>query len=89
MLINPGQMNSSTCYYSSNLSTSNIRDVWLVFIIPCFTEIPIFYANSVDSDQMPHSGMSDLDVYCLLMSLLWNARLKWVLKIENHDINEF
>ena len=35
-------------------------------------------ANSVDPDQMPHSEASDLELNCLLMSLLWEARLKWV-----------
>ena len=35
--------------------------VWLVLIIlPYFKEIPVFVANSVDPDQMPHSAVSDL-----------------------------
>ena len=35
-------------------------------------------ANSVDPDQMPHSAASDLGLHCLPMSLLWDARHKWV-----------
>ena len=35
-------------------------------------------ANSVDPDQTPRSVASDLGLHCLPMSLLWNARLKWV-----------
>ena len=27
---------------------------------------------------MPHSAASDLGLHCLPMSLLWDARLKWV-----------
>ena len=37
-----------------------------------------FNANSVDSDQTPRSVASDLGLHCLPMSLLWDARLKWV-----------
>ena len=36
-----------------------------------------FNANSVDPDQTPRSAASDLRLYCLPMSLLWDARLKW------------
>ena len=43
-----------------------------------FYRIPAFNANNVDPDQMPHSVASDLGLYCLPMSLLWDARLKWV-----------
>ena len=35
-------------------------------------------ANSEEPDQMPCSTASDLDLLCLPMSLLWDARLKWV-----------
>ena len=37
-----------------------------------------FNANSVDTDQTSHSAASDLGLYCLPMSLLWDPRLKWV-----------
>ena len=35
-------------------------------------------ANSVDPDQLPCSVASDLGLHCLSISLLWDARLKWV-----------
>ena len=35
-------------------------------------------ANRVDPDQTPRSAASDLDLYCLPMSLLWDARHKCV-----------
>ena len=43
------------------------QGVWFVFIITIFIEILVFNANSIDSDQMPHS---DLDLHCLSISLL-------------------
>ena len=45
---------------------------------PCFIEIPIFNANSVDPDQTPRSAASDRGQHCLSISLLWDARHKWV-----------
>ena len=44
----------------------------------CFIEIPAFNANSVDPDQTPRSAASDPGQYCLPVSLLRDARLKWV-----------
>ena len=38
----------------------------------------VLNANSVYPDQMPRSVASDLGLHCLPMSLLWDARLKWV-----------
>ena len=43
--------------------------------------------NSVDPDQTPRSAASDLVLYCLLMSLLWGARLMRI-KHVNKIINE-
>ena len=34
--------------------------------------------QTVDPDQMPHSAASDLDLLCLPVFLLWDARHKWV-----------
>ena len=34
--------------------------------------------NSVDPDKTPHSAASDLGLHCLPVSLLGNARHKWV-----------
>ena len=47
------------------------RDVWFL-LVSCFVEI------SVDPDQMPCFAASDLGLHCLPMSLIWDARLKWV-----------
>ena len=47
-------------------------------LLPWFTEIPVLYAKSIDPDQTPWSVASDLGLYCLHMSLLWDTRLKWV-----------
>ena len=46
----------------------------------CFIEIPVFNANSVDLDQMPHSVASDLGLHCLPMSLLLDTGDKLVNK---------
>ena len=45
-------------------------------ILPCLKQIPVFNANSVDPDQTPHSAASDPGLYCLALSILWNARHK-------------
>ena len=37
-----------------------------------------FNANSVEPDQTRRSAASDLGIHCLPMSLLWDARLKWI-----------
>ena len=60
----------SGLYYLNSLdwSSCNIRGVW----------IPIYYSNSADFDQIPHSVASNLDLHDLPVSLLWDARLKWV-----------
>ena len=44
--------------------------------MPCFVEIPVLNANSVDPDQTPRYAASDLGLHCFPMSLLWDARLK-------------
>ena len=49
-----------------------------ISLIPSFVESPFFNANSVDPDQKPRSAASDLGLYCLPLSLLWDAKLKWV-----------
>ena len=40
---------------------------------PCFIEIPVVNANSVDPDQMPYSAASDLGLHCFPMSVLWDV----------------
>ena len=53
---------SNGLFYLTSLdrSISNRRSIWLVFIITMFIEISVFNAKSVDSDQTPHSTVSDL-----------------------------
>ena len=53
-------------------------------LLPSFIEIPVFNANRVDPDQMPHSAASGQGLHCLPMSLLWDARHKWVGQVSNH-----
>ena len=47
-------------------------------LLSCFVEVSELIANNVDPDQTPRSAASDLGLHCLLESLLWDARLKWV-----------
>ena len=68
----------SRLFYLHSLDRSifNITGVRLVFTITMFYRFFFFFfffvfnANSVDSDQTPRSVVSDLDLYCLPMSLL-------------------
>ena len=46
------------CLNSLDWSISSRRGLWFL-LIPCFKEIPVFNANSVDPNQMPHSAESD------------------------------
>ena len=50
----------------------------LFLLLRWFTEIPVLNANSIGPDQTPRFAASDQGLHCLPMSLLWNARLKWV-----------
>ena len=52
--------------------TSPKSDLFL--LLPCFTEIPVFNANSAD----PDSVASDQGLHCLPMSLLLDTKHKWV-----------
>ena len=38
------------------------------------------FANSGNTDQMPHSAASELDLHCLPSTLFGVSRLKWVNK---------
>ena len=66
------------CLNSLDRVISNRKGVWLVLLLKCFIEKSIFNATSVDPDQTPRSSASDLVLHCLPMSLLWDARHKWV-----------
>ena len=75
--INPFIPNGLLVYLDSlDQPISNIRNVLLVYLLPCFIEIPVFNANSVGSDQTPLIAASDLVLHCLPVSLLWDARHK-------------
>ena len=52
------------------------RVSYYFLLLPCFTEITVFNANREDPDQTPRSVPSDLDLRCLPMSHLWDARHK-------------
>ena len=62
--------------YSLDRSISYRRGVWLFFflLLPYFVEIPVFNASNISSGQAPY----DLGLHYLPMSLLWDARHKWV-----------
>ena len=47
-----------------------------VLLLPWFTEIPVFKANTIDLDQTPRSVASNLGLHCLPVSLFWDARPK-------------
>ena len=53
-------------------------DHFIIITMFCSVEIPVFNSNSVDSDQTLRSAASELDLHCLPMSLLWDARYKLV-----------
>ena len=59
-------------------SIPNRRGDWIILLLLCFIESPVFNANSVDPDQTPRSAASDLGLHCLPVSLLGDARYKWV-----------
>ena len=50
----------------------------MFFIVIFIIEILVFNANNVDPDQMPRSVAFDLGLPYLPISLLWDARHKWV-----------
>ena len=49
-----------------------------MFLSCLYLEISVLNTNSVDPDKMTHSAVFDLDLHYLPMSLLWDARHKWV-----------
>ena len=73
-------------FYLNSLdrSISNRRDVGLFLVLPCFIEIPVLNANSVDLDQTPRSAASDLGLHCWPVSLLWDAKHNWVKLFGSH-----
>ena len=59
-------------------SVSNGIGVWLVFNITTIYRNSFIKLISVDPDQTPRSAASDLVLRCLPMSILWDAKKKWV-----------
>ena len=60
MDFNPFTLSGFFYHNSLDKSISNKKVSDWFLLLPCFTEIPILNANSVDPDQMPHSAASDL-----------------------------
>ena len=52
------------------------------FILTIIIELIVLNTNSTDPDQTPRSAASDLGLHCLPMSVLWDARHKWVKNME-------
>ena len=61
---------------------SNRRGVWLVLLLPCFIEIPVFNANGLDPasdlglDRLPFMGkpgINGLKVTSFILIVLWSA----------------
>ena len=48
------------------------------FFIIVFLQNTVFTVNSVALNQTRRSAASDLGLHCLQMSLLWDARHKWI-----------
>ena len=85
MLFNPF-MPRGLLYLNSLDGSISKRGGLLFFICPGSIGIPISNDKNVDPDQMPHSAASDLGLHCLPMSLLWDARHKWVKSVDNSAI---
>ena len=83
-IVNPFMPNELFYLNSLDMSISYIRGVRFL-LLSCFVEISELNANSVDPDQ-PRSAASDLGLYCLPMSFLWDARLILVKSIEQCSI---
>ena len=74
---------SSRLFYHNTLDWCNFNSMgvttgWFLLLLPCFEEIPVFNANSVDPDQMLHSAASYLGLHSLPITLLGVSQLKWV-----------
>ena len=65
---------SGLLYLNLDQSIPNNKGVWVILLLPCFIETPLFTANRVVSDQMSYSVVSNLDLHCLPMFFLWDAR---------------
>ena len=70
---------STLTLWTSPLPIQGVSGKFL--LLSCFEETSELNANSVDPDQTPCSAASDLGLHFLPMSLLFDARLKWVKQI--------
>ena len=55
---------STTTVWTCLFPTAGYLISFYYYNVLCFIEIPVFNANSVDPDQMPHSVTSDLGLHC-------------------------
>ena len=55
-------------------------------LLPCFVGISEINATSVGPDQTPQNAASDLGLYCLPVSLLWDARHNKLIKGKYKEI---
>ena len=61
----------SGLFYYNSLDWSIFNSRVSGFYYNCFAEISLYNANSVDPDQMLHSVLSDLGLFCLPVACLW------------------
>ena len=74
-------MDSSTItLWTSLFLVKGVSGKFLLF--PCFTEMPVLNANSIDPDETLLYTVPDLGPHCLPIFHLWDARHKWV-KVES------
>ena len=45
-----------------------IKGMSVFLLLPCFIEVPVFNASSLNPDQTPRSAASDLSLHCLPLS---------------------
>ena len=66
----------SGLFYLKSLKWSifNIRGVCWFVLLPCFIEISVLNAESVDPDQTSHSAASDLGLHYLPMNTPFMGR---------------
>ena len=53
-------------------------------LLPCFIEMSVVNANSVDPDQMPHSAVADLGLHCLPSPIYGMLATNWLRFIPGH-----
>ena len=80
---------SSELFYHNSLDQTvfNRKGVWLDILLLYFKEIPVFNANSVDPDQMPHSGASDLGHSVCLFPFVWMLDINGIKYLETYISN--